>query len=830
MAFSDCIASAKAQGEITAEEAARLKGLYDAFLRQRAGDGADAPRAARELVAELLAAEQAEKRRRLGLAIRNLKQLEADFDAYGAATGRPDVANAAIAKLEHHGTAPYASVEGRRQAITGMAHARMEDVLHEFRRSAVLGRRRNVARLENVVREAFGQDSGDPAARALAKAWADTAEWLRQRFNAAGGAIGRLENWGLPQFHDARALRRAGRDTWKATIRPLLDPGRMRHPLTGRAVTAAELDEVLDHVFDTVTTAGWARREPRRAPFGRGALATQHAEHRFLVFRDADAWLAYQRDFGEGDPFAAMMRHVNIMARDIAALEVLGPNPNATIEWLKQVITREARLAEAGKPARWRGKPSGAVDRANRKVKQLDRMWAAMRGAAETPVSTAVAHGLGAARNVITSSILGSAAISSLSDLGTQAAARAFAGIPARRTGLDVVAAFLPWTRREAVAAGLILDSARHVFSRQARYVGSLAGPQWSQVLSDRILTWSGLTPWTQAGKHAFGLAFQHEVGRRLHLGFDALPDALRATFRRWGFTADDWDRMRAGGGTDIGSGVTTLRPGDIADETLAERYLEMILQETEFAIPSGSVASRTVLVSSDQPGTFWGEITRSFAQFKSFAAVYMVTNTARIAAALSSTDRGMRARGAAYAGALFVSTTVLGAGALQLKQMAAGRDPRDMTTPEFWGAAFLQGGGLGIYGDFLFADVNRYGGGFPSTLAGPTIEALWEAWTLTGGNAIELSQGKTWAETNAGRELVRFISGHTPGGTLWYARLAYERVLLDQLQWLVDPKANRSFKARQQWWRREQGQEFYWRPGETAPRRGPRLEAAIGR
>ena len=31
------------------------------------------------------------------------------------------------------------------------------------------------------------------------------------------------------------------------------------------------------------------------------------------------------------------------------------------------------------------------------------------------------------------------------------------------------------------------------------------------------------------------------------------------------------------------------------------------------------------------------------------------------------------------------------------------------MTTPAFWGAAFLQGGGMGLYGDFLFADLNRY-------------------------------------------------------------------------------------------------------------------------
>ena len=61
----------------------------------------------------------------------------------------------------------------------------------------------------------------------------------------------------------------------------------------------------------------------------------------------------------------------------------------------------------------------------------------------------------------------------------------------------------------------------------------------------------------------------------------------------------------------------------------------------------------------------------------------------------------------------------------------------------------------------------------------------------------------------------------------MWYWRLAYERVVLDQLQYLVDPKANKAFKAKQQWWKRETGQEFFWEPGQTAPQRGPDFGAA---
>ncbi len=832
MSFADCVKSAVDQGEISTQEAVRLNGLYASFLARHAKDSPiSAPTEAAKMLAELLKMEAGHKKRQLALAIRNLKEIEANFEKFADLTGQADVADAAIAHLEHFGTAPFSSVQGRSGAIIGTAHARMEALLHHFRRGAVFGdkNRHNKAQQSNVVSELFGTDTGDQAAKGLAQAWTETAEWLRRRFNAAGGAIKKLDNWGLPQFHDARALRKVGVDAWKKQIAPLLDPSRMRHPLTGHGITAEELDDVLTHVWHSIAQDGWNTREPTRQVFGRGALANQRQEHRFLVFNSPESWMAYQRDFGEGDPFAAMMRHVNMMAHDIAAMEVLGPNPRATVEWLKQTVTKEASKASIGdESARWRGAPKNALAKGRRKVAKIEKMWASIRGDLETPVSTGWADVLATGRNWLVSSILGSAALSAIGDAGTQVVARKFAGIPAASVAGDIARAFTQGERREAVAGSLILESAQHTFHRQARYVGTLSGPEWSSYLADRVLTWTGLTPWTQAGRHAFGLAFQHEVARRVGDGFDDLPDAFRLTFDRWGITFEDWNKIRLAKVHDARSGAPLLRPAEIAgiDPLLADRYLEMIQAETEYAVPTGSVAARTVLVSSDQPGTFWGEVTRSFAMFKSFASVIAVLNAQRMTMQIAGKSTLFSARGAAYAGGLLFSTTLLGGLSMQLKQIAGGRDPRDMTTMEFWGAALLQGGGLGIYGDFLFSDVNRYGGGFPSTLGGPLIEHIWDAWTLTGGNAIELAQGK---KTKAGREFVRFLKSNIPLGTMWPTRLGYERVLLDQLQHLVDPDANRSFKARQNWWKRETGQKFFWQPGQTAPRRAPDFSQALG-
>ncbi len=79
----------------------------------------------------------------------------------------------------------------------------------------------------------------------------------------------------------------------------------------------------------------------------------------------------------------------------------------------------------------------------------------------------------------------------------------------------------------------------------------------------------------------------------------------------------------------------------------------------------------------------------------------------------------------------------------------------------------------------------------------------------------MQLASGE---KTHFGRELVRFARSNIPGSNIWYLRLAWERIVIDQLQYLLDPEANESFKRRQQFWKRETGQEFFWRPGEVLP------------
>jgi hypothetical protein len=172
------------------------------------------------------------------------------------------------------------------------------------------------------------------------------------------------------------------------------------------------------------------------------------------------------------------------------------------------------------------------------------------------------------------------------------------------------------------------------------------------------------------------------------------------------------------------------------------------------------------------------------------------------------------------------IGLTILGGVSVQARNLVKGKDPQNMADPKFWGQAFIQGGGAGIFGDYIFSDVNRYGGGIVQTFAGPVASLVDDAAALTLGNLHQYIQGK---ETRFGKELVNYMQRYTPGNNAWYARLAMERLMWDSLRRMADPQAETSFRRIQQKARSDYGQEYWWKPGQPVPERLPDVGAVAG-
>jgi hypothetical protein len=151
------------------------------------------------------------------------------------------------------------------------------------------------------------------------------------------------------------------------------------------------------------------------------------------------------------------------------------------------------------------------------------------------------------------------------------------------------------------------------------------------------------------------------------------------------------------------------------------------------------------------------------------------------------------------------------------LKDIAAGREPRDIgdnakDRAKFWAAAMQQGGGLGIFGDFIFSDVNRFGGGIVQTTLGPVPELVDKSFKLTFGNVQELAKGE---DTDFLPELGEFAKRYSP--KTWQTKLLND-ALYDQAILWADPRAQRRFNRAMKKRTSEYGQEFWWRKGELTP------------
>lgn len=817
MSLRVCINNAETEGTITPEQAGEARELFDDLEAQyqgRMAPGQAAAQAGRDTFNALENMVLHRKRQKI-LAYQNWKQITKNLDEYRNFRGEADPYRAAIAHLARDEGARFSAFENRVQAVTNAATRNLYGVLASFRKN-LIGGTRNKAKLNNMVREIFGEDTGDAAAREFAQAWADTAEYLRKRFNAAGGRIPKRMDWGLPQFHDTLLVRKASYEEWRDFIAPRLDIAKMVDEGTGLPMTPQRLELALRDVYETIRTDGMAKISPSAAA-GRGkSLANRRTDHRFLVFRNADSWMEYQKKFGNPDAFDTMMGHISTMSRDISLMEILGPNPRSTINFMKTTLAKRA----AGDLAQ--------ESRASRASKQLEDIYMAATGNVNSPVGGGrFAATMAGIRQVLQAAQLGAASISALTDINFQRIARRSAGLPQAKTVVQYLDQLNPLTIEErgklAIRMGLIAEGWMTVAAAQMRYVGDISGPEVTRRIADFTMKASLLSPFTNAGRWAFGMEFYGTLADNVGRGFNELEPALRQTLDKYGIGSDKWDIIRS---TEIYDyeGATFLRAEDIEArqdinprlaQDLATRVMEMVDAETNFAVPSSSIKGRATLIGQTQPGTLQGELLRSFAMYKNFGVTLVNTHLQR-----GMAQAGMKGKGGYFAD-LLISTTIMGALAMQLKEMSKGRDPRPMEGTEFWLAAFLQGGGLGIYGDFLFSDVNRFDRGLEMTIAGPVVGFVDDVRKLTVGNLVEAAYGE---DTNAATEAVSFAARYTPGASLWYMRLGLERMVVDRMKKYTDPKAGQKMRRLESRYKREYGQRYWWRPGQDRPSRSPDL------
>jgi len=651
--------------------------------------------------------------------------------------------------------------------------------------------------------------TGSKEAQGIAKIIHKYQELSRQDQNAHGAFIRKMDGYIVAQSHDMFRIARAGKDQWKADIRPLLDDR------TFEGVAESRIDGFLDKVYEELSTGNFMKADTE-APLigfkGPGNLGKKVSQSRVLHFKSAQDWIKYNDSYGTSSLMEAVASGLRHAANTTALMERLGPNPKAMFERVLSDLRERSRNA----PERVRNRLSGSV---------AQRLMSVADGSIDIPSSLNGAQIASGVRAWQTMASLGGAVLASLPDIATAASELQYQGknflgaLGEQLTGTIAQIADGGQRREAAELVGVGIDSIlRDVASRMT------SADSTGQTLSKANTAFfklNLLSQWTAAGERAVSEIMSATLGRSKGKTFDALPDRLRGVLERYGIDATDWDLIRAHAVERI-NGTDYISPELLRDATDARtaRKIEAKVRayfadRSAVAVLQGGIREKLYVTGGTQAGTGWGEAVRFVMQFKQYGLSFVQ----KVIGRYTEEDRfwsipgslfKMPASEAAQFAQLIVTLTGLGYLSMAAKDIAKGREPRDPLRPDTMVAAMAQGGGFGIYSDFLFAKVNRFGGGPLETAAGPTAGDI--------GDIIDIYQKSrdyaTGTSPNAPDvEAWNFVKGNTPFLNLFYTRAAMDYLILYHIQEAMTPGSLRRMERNL---KKDQGQEFILPPADV--------------
>lgn len=680
---------------------------------------------------------------------------------------------------------------------------------------------------EAFILEAHGFDTGIAEIKQAVKSWTEETDLLRERFNTSGGNVGKLDNWGMPHSWSQHIAVKVGRDKWVSDFMKFVDRSVYLHE-DGTAYTDAEMQAFLEKAWLTVATGGANKVKPEPMPGG-AIKANRNSQERQIHFKDGFSALDAYKTYTEGNLFQTISGHITRMARDISVIERFGPNSDHAFEALINKFSPEAHQTAA-----LTGDPKAATH-IDSKVEGLTTLYNYLSGNNPPPVDSWLGRAGADIRAVLSAAKLGSATITSIADEGTLYLTAHVNKLPLIKLFLNELKALSPLHHEEkalAMRAGLMVKT---MMSDMNRFGADAKGERWSQKMSSVFMRASFLERLTETRRRAFSVTMMDALGNLTR----RLPDVSRLSADDHGFLAgkgiDDatWQIWRAATPEDWGGNHTVLTPesimrvpgfSEVEKARAASRLMGVILEEQDIAVIEPGARERADMQAGVRAGTFKGELMRSIFLFKSFPHAMFSRHIKRAMGAYGSWSGS-----AGYLAALVAMQTVMGAVALEINDVLSGKDPRNLNPAEKFGmqnwlAAFLKGGALGYYGDFLFDLNNTDGRTFAESVTGPVLGTVAGFDALTRGNAIQYLRGQ---ETHAGAELARFLRGITPGSNLWYAKAALDHLIFQNMQEYFSPGYLADMRAKAQ---EKAGTTYWWKPGRPIDEaRAPNIANAVG-
>lgn len=623
-------------------------------------------------------------------------------------------------------------------------------------------------------------------------------------------------------------LRARARRNFAEYVAPHVDPSRLINP----DGTAVDVIEFLEAAWDSIATGG----ATSSVSASQQSLAQKLGQQREVWLKDAKSFVEINKAFGRSDIYTMLHGEIERGARNIAMLESLGPNPSRGYRQLVAEATEHQATLTPGNPTK------GSFT--------LENIWAEISGGnrlAEGGVSgidewnryEVVARTMKGARNLVAVSKLGYLPLSQVTDIATFHVMARVNGLG----GADEITSIIKGYRGGDVKAemeelGLVVNAFQNDLT--LRFTGDTGtGEGWTDSLGNFGYKVTGAKRMTDAMKHAAQLLISLKLAKIKKTAWENIDPRHKQMLELYRIDAEDWKIIQESktdtiAGKEVVTPVTVGRHvpkelmGDDVDlakrteariRSVEEKLYGLMSEEADTFVLTPGVYERAFMKGGTKAGTVAGDVFwRNFMLFKSFSVTMLTKIYPRI----------MRAQGKEWNGPAGIFTefiilnTIAGGLALQLKTVVSGQEPKDMKDPKFWLAAFLQGGGIGIFGDFLFKSTNRFGQSIFSTVAGPVWGSASDAIVATKGNVDKAVAGE---ETRFIEQSAQWLHKNTPLIGTWYAKLALDHLIFLRLQEAANPGYRQRMEERVE----RDGGHWWYPPTEDLPSNPPNLERALG-
>lgn len=652
--------------------------------------------------------------------------------------------------------------------------------------------------------------------------------------NRAGASIGKIPGYIARQSHDSEKIGSAGFDKWAADILPRLDP----KTFDG----VADETSFLRGVYNGLVTGNHLKSPDAPKPNGfKGPvnIAKKISQERVLHFKDGVAWHEYNQQYGTGNLREAVLRGLDLSGQNTAIMRRLGTNPEANLEMAMDVIASD--LDKSGDTA-------ASSNFKTARETMLKNRFAEVSGATRIPGSAWGARVAANVRAWQSLSKLGGALLSSFTDLPVAASEMRYQGKNFLGALGEMTAGLVKGRgsleQKEILSSfGVYADSMRGEIMRRFSADDSVGG-KMSRGMS-LFFKLNGLSWWTDANKASAGLMMAHNLAQNKGRAWGTLDANYRRALELYDLDAGKWDLLRSMD-TRLADGRDYMTADGIADiptekigaylegqgrkvsdaairearEGLERSLRAYVNDRVSYAVLEPDARTRSILNQGTRPGTIPGDLLRFVTQFKSFPAAYMQKTLGRelygrgyAPTPLGEGYRGSKDLIAALRNGngeklglaqLLLWTTAFGYLSMASKDAVKGREPRPADDPKTWIAAMVQGGGFGIFGDYLFGEASRFGNRPLESVAGPTLS--------TAASTVDL-WNKIRSGDDAAASSFNLALNNTPFLNLFYTRIALNHLFLYSVQEAMNPGSLRRTEQRIQ---KENDQQFLIRPSQN--------------